>query len=278
MAFSDRLLGLIGRSPKGKWIPKINEIVNDELDIYKRALSREDVSSIPDTSTIPLDNPTKWLKIDDVICCFVDMMGSTRMSVSAHPNSTARLYRLFTSTAVRIFDELDSPYIDIKGDGVFALYDKTKPHLALAATVAFKTFVEDHFIPAAKEKDLALDGHYAIDRKSVLVRRLGFRRVAGRTDRQNEVWAGKPINMASKLAGLTSGGELLVSDRFYEALTDEGAINSCGCPNGVPAPLWKEIDLTDNDLFDFDKAYQLGSTWCKDHGTAFFSHLVTVDA
>ena len=67
-----------------------------------------------------------------------------------------------------------------------------------------------------------------------LVRKLGLKIVDGRADRQNEVWAGKPINMAAKLARLSRGGIILVSDRFHEQLTGERALMSCGCVGGEP--------------------------------------------
>ena len=58
--------------------------------------------------------------------------------------------------------------------------------------MSFKTFVEE-FLPLAKKHELRVDGHYGIDKKSVLVRTMGKRRVEGRTDRQNKIWAGKPV-------------------------------------------------------------------------------------
>jgi class 3 adenylate cyclase len=277
MSFSQRLIAAMRKCPEGRWTPAIDTIVKNELATFKAPVIREKIGTIPDTVAIPLDNPSKWYEIPDVICCFVDMSGSTKLSVSAHPSTTAKFYRLFTSTAINMFHELDAPYIDVKGDGVFAMYDSKHSNRALAATVSFKTFVEQEFVPLAKKHELAVDGHYGIDKKSVLVRRMGKRRIEGRTDRQNEVWAGKPVNMAAKLAGLTGGGEILVSDRFHSGLTDDAALETCGCPNGERKSLWDEVDLSGNPLFDFNRAYRLKTGWCRTHGQQFCAHLLEVE-
>lgn len=276
--FSQRLLASIRKYPEGRWTSTLDSIVRDEINIFKSAIVREKRNTIPATTEIPLENSSKWLEIPDVICCFVDMKGSTKLSVSANPANTAKFYRLFTSTAIRMFHELESPYIDVKGDGVFALYDSSHSHRALAATVSFKTFVDEVFVPEAKRQNLDLEGHYGIDKRSVLVRRMGYKRVADRTDRQNEVWAGKPVNMASKLASSSQGKEILVSDRFHAGLTDEAALYTCGCPNGEQASLWSEIDVSENSLFDFKRAYRLKTNWCVKHGQQFCSHLLTADS
>lgn len=266
-----------------KQIPqKYIDIINDEVSISNKSCSITDRNKIPDTSQIPLDNPTYWLRIPDVICVFVDMIGSTKLSAGTHPNSTAKSYRLFTNTIVRIFDEIEAPYIDIKGDGVFALFDKDQVYRSFVAAVIAKTVVHEKVVPRIKELTTHVTGaHIGIDQKTLLVRRLGFRRVDGRTDRQNEVWAGKPVNMASKLASLTGENELLVSERYYGKISDEHVRKSCGCVGGQPGgekeDLWKEIDIQEDSKFDFKKAYKLKSIWCPRHGAEFIGALLKLD-
>lgn len=257
----------------------ILDIIDSELTIFDQAVSITNRNQIPDTTDIPLDNPHNWLRIPEVTSCFVDMVGSTKLSATAHQNSTAKLYRLFTGTAVKIFHYFEADYIDIKGDGVFALFSQGREHSALAATVTFKTFIANHFKSRAQSKTgTDIIGHYGIDRKTVLVRRLGLRRVGGRTDRQNEVWAGKPINMSAKLASTTTANELVVSKRFFDCLTDSRATMSCGCnsESSQSSPLWSEIKLED-DKFDFDTAYRLTANWCAIHGDEFCRAIVRAD-
>jgi class 3 adenylate cyclase len=210
------------------------------------------------------------------------MVGSTQLSATAHEGSTAGAYQLFTGTAVALFDSFEASYIDIKGDGVFALFNGNQCYRALAAAVTFKTFSKEEFVPKIKDATgLLVGAHIGIDRKLVLVRKLGLKRYADRSDRQNEVWAGKPVNMAAKLAAKTVNGELLVSDRFYEKITHEYARYSCGCNNGQATEskslLWKEVDLLGDAKFDFKTAYCLTSHWCPTHGKEYCEKLLTLD-
>jgi class 3 adenylate cyclase len=256
--------------------------IQEQLDVFAERRSFEERRAVPDTTEIPIQDKTRWFRIRDVICVYVDMMGSTQLSASAHESSTAGAYQLFTGTAVALFDAFNAPYIDIKGDGVFALFNANQPYRALAAAVTFKTFSEKEFVPRIKDSTgLGIGCHIGIDRKLVLVRKLGLKRFADRTDRQNEVWAGKPVNMASKLAAKSADKELLVSERFYSAITDNHARLSCGCSGGVPSTskvnLWTTVDVSQDSKFDFATAYSLKSNWCDIHGANFCEKLLTLD-
>lgn len=253
-------------------------VVNDQISAYDKGRSVENRNSIPDTTDIPLDDKRRWFKIPDVIAVFVDMVASTKLSATTQDKNTAGADQLFTDTAVRLFDKFEAPYIDVRGDGVFALFDSDQPYRAFAAAVSFKTFVAEEFIHRIeKDTGITLGVHTGIDQKTVLVKRLGMRRYAQRTDRQNEVWAGKPVNMAAKLASLTASGEVLVSDRYFKQITDPRVRKSCGCPKGQKEDLWKERDLAGDDRFDFDKAHVMESQWCQTHGAQFCDEIVALD-
>lgn len=257
---------------------KYRDVIDEEIETFDEGRSITVRKKIPDTDEIPIENKKHWLRIPDVICVFVDMMGSTKLSAEAYDRSTAGAYQLFTGTAVRLFSAFEAPYIDVRGDGVFALFDKEQPYRALAAAVTFKTFAREEFVPRIKKlTDIDVGCHIGIDQKTVLVRKLGFKRYRGRTDRQNEVWAGKPVNMAAKLATLTDNDEMLVSDRYYSNLEDEHALESCGCPDGEKKDLWNDVDVADDTRFDFDTAYCLSSAWCSIHGKEYCETLLGLD-
>ena len=259
-------------------LPGVKSIIDDARSLYKKSASITQRNSIPDTNQIPIENPRNWLKIPDVICVYVDMRGSTQLSAASHDNSTARAYQLFTGTAVKLFSEFESPYIDVRGDGAFALFDSVQPHRALASAVTFRTFSKEEFIPLVKGKTgLDIGVHVGIDARTVLVRKIGFKRYRGRTDRQNEVWAGRPVNMAAKLASESGDNEILASDRFYKKLSSRYGLKSCGCPNDEVVDLWEELDVEDDDRFDFDTAYTLRSVWCTIHGREFCTNLLADD-
>jgi len=256
----------------------LRDYISKQIEIYNNGKSITVYNEIPDTSEIPIENPNYWLRIPDVICVFVDMLGSTKLSASKHDKGTAGAYQLFTGTAVRIFHELEAPYIDVRGDGVFALFNSNQAYRALVAAVTFKTFANLEFTPRIKNITTVDVGcHIGIDQKTVLVRKIGLKKKNGRTDRQNEVWAGKPVNMASKLSSMSNDNQLIVSDRYFNNISNEKARKSCGCPNGNKELLWKKIDLTNNKLFDFNEAYSLETNWCETHGAEYFEELLKVD-
>jgi class 3 adenylate cyclase len=260
---------------------RFRQEIEEQIAIYDQRRTFEERNSVPDTTDIPIQDKTRWFRIRSVVCVYVDMVGSTRLSASTHESSTAGAYQLFTGTAVAILDSFEASYIDIKGDGVFALFNGHQCYRALAAAVTFKTFSKQEFVPKVKAATgLVVGAHIGIDRKLVLVRKLGLKRYAGRSDRQNEVWAGKPVNMAAKLASKSVDGELLVSDRFYETITDEYARYSCGCnsqPGQAKTPLWSPIDVKGEGKFDFNTAYCLTSQWCSTHGNEYCEKLLSLD-
>jgi class 3 adenylate cyclase len=260
-------------------LPKqFREVCDEQLEIHGKGCSIQVRNTIPDTGEIPLDDKRHWLRIPDVICVFVDMTGSTTLSATTADRETAGAYQLFSDTAVRLFDKFDAPYIEVQGDGVFALFNSDQPYRALAAAVSFKTFVTEEFKPRMKKATaLELECHAGIDRKTVLVKKLGLRKYGNRTDRQNEVWAGKPVNMSAKLSGLAGPGELLASDRYYARITHDKARKTCGCPHGVKKALWSEIDVTDDSRFDFTKSYKLVSKWCTIHGAEYCDAVLALD-
>ena len=261
---------------------KYIDVFDDQIEVYEENVSITNRNEIPDTTKIPLENQTNWLRIPDVVCVFVDMISSTKLSATKYDKSTARVYQLFTGTATRLFHKFDAPYIDVQGDGVFALFNSDQPYRALVAAVSFKTFVELDFSPRVEEQTEIEDlgAHIGIDQRTVLVRRIGLKRSDNRTDRQNEVWAGRPINMAAKLASETNSMEMIVSDRFYKQITHDKARMSCTCgteDSDGPSNLWKEVDLSDDENFDFDTGYKLTSKWCSIHGKEYSEALLTED-
>lgn len=256
----------------------IHDIVGEEHKILKNAISVTNRKEIPNSSDIPIVNPSHWLEIPDVICIYVDMINSTKLSAESQNRTMAKVYRLFTNTIVRIFDYYESPYIDIKGDGVFALFNASTPYKALVAAVTVKTVVENFIEPKIKAMTGEDHGaHIGIDQKTVLVRKLGFKRYADRTDRQNEVWAGKVVNMAAKLASVSETHQLLVSDRYFKNIQNDLVLKSCSCGTGAqPVDLWEEVLMPD-EKFDFKKAYLLKSSWCNIHGLDFIKKILKLD-
>ncbi len=263
-------------------IPDIyRQALSKHLDIFSRQVTITQSEEVPSSEDYPYANQLEWLKIPSIICVYVDMRGSTALSAEEKDKTTAASYQLFTGTAVRLFSAFEASYIDVRGDGAFAIFDKGCQHIALASAVTFKTFCSEEIIPKIRHltgEDVG--NHIGIDQRVVLVRKIGFKRRHDSEDWRNEVWAGRPVNMSAKLASLATDNEIMVSDRYFNNLTSEKALKSCGCSNGrytgTKSTLWSTVDLSDNDNFDFDRGYVLKSIWCPTHGKEYCEALVKV--
>lgn len=257
----------------------LKEIIDNQTENYQKTHTTTIRNKIPETSDIPIEDPVNWIKIPKVICVFADMKNSTSVCKDQTDSNTARAFKYFTETITRLFHDCDASYIDIKGDGAFALYNDFEPHRALASAVTVKTFCIEEFTPKVnKDFSVEVGVHIGIDAASILVRKCGLKRRNGRTDRQNEVWAGKPVNMAAKLASLSENDEIIASERFHVMLTDKKALHTCGCPDGTSVELWTKIDVGDTNInLDFETAYSLGSKWCSTHGKEYCQHLLDID-
>jgi class 3 adenylate cyclase len=262
---------------------RFRAVCDEQYGIYQQGPTVQVLNAIPDTTAIPIVDPKHWLRIPDVICVFVDMAHSTKLSATAQQKTTAGAYQLFTGTAVRLFDAFESPYIDVRGDGVFGLFNSNQVYRALAAAISFKTFAKEVFVPEMKKRGIeGIGAHIGIDQKTVLVRKIGLKRSGERTDRQNEVWAGKPVNMASKLASLGDVEGLFTSDRYFARIKDNRALYSCGCNKervftGEKTYLWDKVPVADKPYFDFENAWSCRSQWCKVHGAEFCEAILALD-
>lgn len=63
-----------------------------------------------------------WIRVPAVICVYMDMVGSTKLSASEFDKSTARIYQWFSGTAARLFVQFGAPYVDVRAGGVLALF------------------------------------------------------------------------------------------------------------------------------------------------------------
>lgn len=260
---------------------KYRTALERQVEIFSKDVQIIETTEIPSTDSIPYSDPQQWMRIPSVICVYVDMRGSTALSAEERDKKTAAAYQLFTGTAVRTFTAFDAAYIDVRGDGAFGLFDSKFPHLALACAVTFRTFCSEVIIPKIRSAtNESVGNHIAIDQRTVLVRKIGFKRRRDNIDWNNEVWAGRPVNMAAKLASRAKDDEIVVSDRYHSSLKHENALLSCECHAdffGNKSSLWDNTYLWGNKNFDFENCYVLKSQWCQKHGREYCQSLVDAD-
>jgi hypothetical protein len=229
-----------------------------------------------------------WLGGDEkFVCLSIDLDKSSALSARKHVKTMAKLYEYFTENIVDMLniEEIKADYIDIKGDGVFGIYQGDNAvKRAFVAAITFRTFFEDCIRPKFKnELGIDLNCKSAICRDKILVKRIGTRKY------NNEVWAGRLVNNAYKLMKLSDklrqenplipGNMLVVSEEIYNYLCVnhyDHAVMSCGCktPNGISQILWSEIDVSNEDDIVGDKAYHMSNLWCDTCGDSYLDNIL----
>jgi hypothetical protein len=228
-----------------------------------------------------------WLGGDEqFVCLAIDLDNSSVLSARKHFETMAKLYEYFTKNAVDMLniDYIKADYIDIKGDGVFAIYQGVDAiDRAFVASVTFRKFFEICIKQKFKEAfNISLNCKTAICKDKILVKRIGTRKYS------NEVWAGRLVNNTYKLMKLSdrikesvpvAHGICVVSDVVYQYLESNHyyyAIMSCGCKNadGVAKKIWREISTTEDEDIVGNKAYFMSHIWCDNCGDNYLLEIL----
>lgn len=228
-----------------------------------------------------LEKPT-WLGGDtEFVCLFVDLDDSSKMSFKKHPKTMAKIYDYFTQNLIDVMsqDAMRAAYIDIKGDGAFGIYEGPNAVFkALAAAITFKTLFELYIGPKFSTDGTVLNCKLAIHKDKILVRKIGRR-----GSNHNEVWAGRVVNNAAKLASLQKIVRqqvekwaffqtiplLIVSQKVYEILLQKSDYAVMCCPHNKDGSnadarvcAWEAFDTSTNEEVHGDTAYYTASRWC----------------
>lgn len=243
---------------------------------------------------VPDEGPTNkgvWYQIPNVTAVFADLKRSTELSTEGKAVDAAFAYTYFIRAMALILDRFSARYVDIQGDGIFGLFSGDRStFLAAAAAITMRTQVQREVAARFRNDasaDWKLTAGIGVDCGSLLVRRLGLRGT-----KQNEVWAGKPVNVAAKLSSIADSNGVVVSQRVFDQyegasqLRKRALLHSCGCEgdvqgSGLAAPLRETVYLWDRDAvpqglgLDFENLFRLGSKWCETHGAEFCETIVT---
>ena len=212
-----------------------------------------------------------WKRIRDVVAVVVDLKNSTRLSFRRHPQTSARVYEAATGNCACIVQTFRPEYVDIQGDGLFALYHGDRAYeRALCTGISLKTFSERHLVleihkmPGSMPKHVPDTGlKIGIASGVLAVKKVGVRGGA------EPVWAGRTVNWASKCAGKADAHELIATDPVFRRFGDNDYVtHSCGCPSGTPSELWAEA-VVEKLPEEAAHCKVLRSGWCQDHGDEF---------
>ena len=245
----------------GDLADEVSADLREEVEIVEQPVLDATVlkSSIP-----------RWHATDDVVAVFADLKNSTRLGLNRHAKSSAKTYEAATGGAVQAMSAFGPAYIDIQGDGIYALFSgPLRYERALCAAVTVRTWSEKALVPALEakfgERFPATGFKVGVAASRLLGKRVGVRGT------HEPVWAGRAVNYAAKLAQDADRHEVLVTKRVYEHFLDNDFVQySCGCGDitGMPAGLWTSttsVKLPEGE----NVVHLLTSPWCDEHGDAF---------
>lgn len=211
----------------------------------------------------------KWTQMNDIVVVFADMKNSTKLGTGSHGASTASIYEAGTGGVVRVFDTFNADFIQIQGDGAFAIFWGDKRYeRAICARITIKTNSVDFADQIANKWPAKLETGYKVGVASgrVLVKRVGTPRNPAQ---QEPVWAGKPVNYAAKAALAADRHQLVVTGSVWDYVSKYDYLAfSCDC--GTPSDsLWKDITIDRLPEGDDEALGRvLTSSWCTVHGEA----------
>ena len=255
------------------FLDELKEKLNDLENI-----KTENYNTIEDAvNNARLEKPT-WNRVDNVVAVFADLKNSTQIS----NRKTKRVYAKFLEYTgypfVKINDEFDSEFVDIKGDGGISLFSgKYAEVKAFLAAETFKTFQENYVREKFKNKyGVNLSFGIGISKGDLLVKQIGQR-----GNNKFFVWAGNAINNAALISKdvkrLSDKTVIGIEESIYTVLNQEKFRNylviSCGCPKSEKINLWKEHYVKDESNF---KYYKIESDWCKIHGEQYINAVLEI--
>ena len=227
-----------------------------------------------DVSELPIQ-ARKWIQIPDVVAVVADLKNSTHLGTGKHAASTASIYQAATGGTVGIYNRFGADFIAIQGDGAFALFwGERRYERAVCAGVTVKSFSERHLIPRLEAKwETQAEAHptgfkVGVASGRVMVKRIGTPR---NLSEQEPVWAGTPVNFATKAAQQAERHELIVTGSVWDHIEKNDFLTiTCPCGGGPSANLWDNVTI--DKIPDANAERQgriLSQGWCSIHGDEY---------
>jgi class 3 adenylate cyclase len=235
----------------------------------------EDWNGSLDVASLPI-TARKWIKVPDIVAVVADLKNSTKLGTGKRAASTASIYQAATGGIVETFDQFDADFIQIQGDGAFALFwGDRRYERAMCAAITIRTFSDDLVQRLESKWPTIVQTGFKLGVASqrVLVKRIGTPRNPAQ---QEPVWAGKPVNYAAKAAQSADRHQVIVTGSVWDKISGNDYLTiSCGCDgNGNLAnpatTIWE--DMTIERLPENEperEGRRLVAPWCKIHGPEF---------
>lgn len=247
----------------GALLSGLQDAVTREIATTPAVQAREGRFSV---ATLPI-TARRWHQIPDMVAVVVDLKSSTKLSTNKWAQSTASLYEASTGNVIRIFKHFRADFVQIQGDGAFALFwGERRYERAMCAAITTQIFGADlvkqlqNRWPNQPKTGLKV----GVASGRVLAKRLGIPRNPAM---QEPVWAGKPVNYATKAAQCVTSPSIIITASIWKAIAaNEYLTQACICSTRTNRHVWAETKI--RKLPDGD-AQALGhrSTyrWCSKH-------------
>jgi class 3 adenylate cyclase len=243
----------------------LDQAVKTELDSTPDV---EEWDGTLDVSKLPI-TARRWIKVPDLVAVLADLKNSTQLGTGKWAASTASIYQAGTGGIVDIYNKFNADFIQIQGDGAFALFwGDMRYERAMCSGITIKTFSED-LVRRLEEKwpTMAETGFkVGVASGRVLVKRIGTPRNPAE---QEPIWAGKPVNYAAKSAQSADRHELIVTGSVWDRIESNDYLAiSCGCGTGDPSTsIWSDMTIERLPQDDPEReGRRLTAAWCKAHG------------
>lgn len=213
----------------------------------------------------------RWTRMDDIVAVVADLKGSTQLGTGKRSASTASIYEAGTGGVVKIFDRFEANYIQIQGDGAFALFwGGRRYERAMCAGITVKTMSVDFSEQIEEKWPVGPKTGFKVGVASgrVLAKRIGTPR---NLDQQAPVWAGKPVNYATKAAQCADRHELVAVGSVWDHIEKNDYLSmSCTCGDGPSDGIWKDFEIEKLPEGDPERHGRLlMSSWCDVHGQQY---------
>lgn len=221
----------------------------------------------------------KWVKYDQVVAVSADLKNSTQLLESSLFNkSVAAIHDAAVGSLESIFGGLKSDFVDIQGDGAFALFTgEQRFEKALVAAVSISSYSRDVLEKALQRKwgDQGPKTGFktGISSGSILAKKIGEDK-----DSRSPVWIGTPVNYAVKIGSEVEIHEIGISKSVAEAISsNQYLMYSCGHNRSEtkrdPKILWKNKTFETINSEEKD-GLLLAVHWCEFCGDDFIESIL----
>jgi class 3 adenylate cyclase len=224
----------------------------------------------------------KWHKFKDIVVVFVDLEKSTNLHRQiGNDEGLARVYNIAMGSVVRIFENFNARFIDIQGDGGFAIFwGPNRYKEALVAAITVRTMNEpmmdmiykSYSNVNSKGFKIGVASGGALVKYVGLSKRLAVTKTGKSEGWQEPIWSGDPVNFAAKAAQESEPNHILITNSVMQHVKNiDELVRTCSC--GLRVQVWEghiieKISGTEGQGFINDKK------WCTTHGEEYADRIL----